>query len=46
MRLLGITFSALLVIACAGTSIAQSQEARKPHAEDVYQRFFGLPRVC
>ena len=41
MRLLCITFSALLVIACAGTSIAQNQEARNPHAEDVFQRFLS-----
>jgi uncharacterized protein (TIGR02246 family) len=41
MRLLGTTFSALLFIAFAGTSIAQSQEARNPHAEDVFHRFLS-----
>ncbi|MDA1012785.1 MAG: nuclear transport factor 2 family protein [Proteobacteria bacterium] len=41
MRLLTTTFFALLVIAFAGTSITQSEEARNPLAEDVFQRFLS-----
>ena len=41
MRLLISAFFALFVIAFAGTSTAQSQEARNPPAEDVFQRFLS-----
>ena len=39
MRLLSATFFALFVNVFAGTSITQSEEARNPQAEDVFQRF-------
>ena len=41
MKLLISAFFALFVIAFAGTSTAQSQEARNPQAEDVFQRFLS-----
>ena len=42
MRLLISAFFALFVIAFAGTSTAQSQEARNPPAEDVSKGFYRL----
>jgi len=41
MRLLSATFFALFVNVFAGTSITQSEEARNPQAEDVFQRFLS-----
>jgi len=41
MRLLSAKFFALFVNVFAGTSITQSEEARNPQAEDVFQRFLS-----
>ena len=41
MKLLISAFFALFVIAFASTSTAQSQEARNPQAEDVFQKFLS-----
>jgi hypothetical protein len=41
MKLLICTFFALLVIAFAGSSIAQGEEDRNPQAEDVFHRFLS-----
>ena len=41
MKLLISSFFTLLIIAFAGTSITQSEEARNPQAEDVFHRFLS-----
>lgn len=41
IKLLISSFFTLLIIAFAGTSITQSEEARNPQAEDVFHRFLS-----
>ncbi|MDA0796976.1 MAG: nuclear transport factor 2 family protein [Proteobacteria bacterium] len=41
IKLLISSFFTLLIIAFAGTSITQSEEARNPQAEDIFHRFLS-----